>query len=769
MPLPLAGAALGAIGRAILPRVVGSVGSQALGQVATQGGRAAIGEAASSVASQAGRQEVLQRLKRQAIDKAVREGPRAAFRAFGGDRVPILDKAFNYVDSSRVKSMDEKERVRVESQKQAEREHFENIKAQEKEQALRDKEAEALRKEQEKEVAKAQKEAEKAAARAEKEAEKARKKAEAEAEKARKKSESEQQKQENQPPKKTKRKPKKDGGNSEVPQSGGGSEPPIIVQPPAVNVPPPTFVPIPTPRPMMVPLPIPLPQVQPDTGGAEPGLVKDNSAEDTEAKVAAEHQADAQEQMAKYSAGSAMALGHLVDQSDKTNNLLEKQAENADAGGWMSMLMGASGSMLKMAIPGIIFGATKLDEYAKESLDGVVEKTGDMMDDVGDFLSNAVDSLKEKTNAFLRSMGFAGSDSAKTTNAATTNVDRSRVTTTGSAAPTAYSTNADMNDVIGSAFAPFGSIPGEVKEQPLSPTQIRTESGRIFEQSEVDPLNDFKDGKIVRTPKGPGDAVVNAMNASLIKQTQSAIDRGVKYGFGVKNSSTGAIDCSGWVAETNRNMIDSLNQEAGNVDMSEAKKLFPDGAAMIVEKIAKTTGEMMTSEELTPETLKEGMIIGEDNGAKSWDAGRFMGIDHITQVVRDPETGKLMISQSSGGKGVSLTDAEQYLERKKSRGTKLFGVDTNQAIAMTTGVDPTTISPMERTITPSLIESGAQLAQQTAPQAPPIIMPPAPQASAPQPSQGGGQVGAGAPMMTRNPQSTIAAINRSRMSQSMPT
>ena len=84
---------------------------------------------------------------------------------------------------------------------------------------------------------------------------------------------------------------------------------------------------------------------------------------------------------------------------------------------------------------------------------------------------------------------------------------------------------------------------------------------------------------------------------------------------------------------------------------------------------------MMEGSKAIRANLKEGMLIGEDNGAKGWDAGRHKGIDHITQTVKDPKTGKLMISESQGGKGVTLTDPEEYFAKKEKKGVKLFGTD----------------------------------------------------------------------------------------------
>jgi hypothetical protein len=123
-------------------------------------------------------------------------------------------------------------------------------------------------------------------------------------------------------------------------------------------------------------------------------------------------------------------------------------------------------------------------------------------------------------------------------------------------------------------------------------------------------------------------------------------------------------------------MMNSINKEAGKeIYGKEAKKAFQGSAADIIKNVSAAGGGMLEGSKNIRAQLKEGMLIGEDNGAKGWDAGRYKGIDHITQTVKDPKTGKLMISESQGGKGVTLTDPEEYFKKKEAKGVKLFGTD----------------------------------------------------------------------------------------------
>jgi hypothetical protein len=141
--------------------------------------------------------------------------------------------------------------------------------------------------------------------------------------------------------------------------------------------------------------------------------------------------------------------------------------------------------------------------------------------------------------------------------------------------------------------------------------------------------------------------------------------------------------------------MNSINKEAGKeIYGKEAKKAFQGSAADIIKNVSAAGGGMLEGSKAIRSQLKEGMLIGEDNGEKGWDAGRHKGIDHITQTVKDPKTGKLMISESQGGKGVTLTDPEEYFKRKEAKGVKLFGTDMT---AMAKGAEGRATAPPSAT------------------------------------------------------------------------
>lgn len=151
-----------------------------------------------------------------------------------------------------------------------------------------------------------------------------------------------------------------------------------------------------------------------------------------------------------------------------------------------------------------------------------------------------------------------------------------------------------------------------------------------------------------------------------------------KYpGVDGKHPDQGYVDCSGWVTTMQNATMAEINAKAGRVVFEKGDLFKPgtDGAAMIVDKAQSRSGVMIEGKAVTRDVLKEGMIIGEDNGPTKWDGGRYKGIDHITMVVKDPKSGELMISQSRGGEGVELSSLDRYLERKQANGVKLYATD----------------------------------------------------------------------------------------------
>jgi peptidoglycan hydrolase-like protein with peptidoglycan-binding domain len=171
---------------------------------------------------------------------------------------------------------------------------------------------------------------------------------------------------------------------------------------------------------------------------------------------------------------------------------------------------------------------------------------------------------------------------------------------------------------------------------------------------------------------GPHDITIGQAYA-LTEKYQNV----THYGLGKKDPDKGSVDCSGWVVKMQNATMEEINQKAGR-DVFSEKEMFSksnDAAATIVERAQQRSGQLLEGKQITASTLKEGMIIGEDNGPQSFDKGRYKGIDHITMVVRDPKTNELMISQSSSHHGVHLQPVADYLAYKQSHGVQLYATD----------------------------------------------------------------------------------------------
>lgn len=167
-----------------------------------------------------------------------------------------------------------------------------------------------------------------------------------------------------------------------------------------------------------------------------------------------------------------------------------------------------------------------------------------------------------------------------------------------------------------------------------------------------------------------GDAALRtALSIGIENYTQGCIDRGVKYGFGVKDGQS-KIDCSGFVA----NSVQAMLQVAGVKDNS-IKAMFTTHSNDQVIQTARKTGFLLEGDNVNISNLRAGMIIGIDSGNKGWDSGRSAGVDHIGIVYADSKTGKLMFAESRGGKGVMTTPLDEYLAKADSKGYKLFAAD----------------------------------------------------------------------------------------------
>nr|WP_238154121.1 peptidoglycan-binding domain-containing protein [Xanthomonas campestris] len=141
-----------------------------------------------------------------------------------------------------------------------------------------------------------------------------------------------------------------------------------------------------------------------------------------------------------------------------------------------------------------------------------------------------------------------------------------------------------------------------------------------------------------------------------------------------KHLEQGYIDCSGWVSELQNATMREINQKAGRDVFGRQDMLAQgmNGSGGIVKKAFDNSGVLLQGQDVfKPGALKEGMVIGVDAGNTKHE--HWKGIDHILMVVRDPKSGELQVSQSSGSKGVNTIPLDTYLADNKN--AKLFASD----------------------------------------------------------------------------------------------
>ena len=133
----------------------------------------------------------------------------------------------------------------------------------------------------------------------------------------------------------------------------------------------------------------------------------------------------------------------------------------------------------------------------------------------------------------------------------------------------------------------------------------------------------------------------NALSNIINIKTLDAVQRGVKYKMGGKNSASGAIDCSGWVSEVSREAGIPISGSAADM----AKNLYSKGALTTDLSNIRPGSLIFTS-------AKSGKGHGSD---------RWGGIGHV--VIVTEQNGQLMVSESSSRKGVHMTPLNEWVNR----------------------------------------------------------------------------------------------------------
>ncbi len=187
---------------------------------------------------------------------------------------------------------------------------------------------------------------------------------------------------------------------------------------------------------------------------------------------------------------------------------------------------------------------------------------------------------------------------------------------------------------------------------------------------------------VISHPEMGGD-IANKAGDYLTQYTEAKNNTG--YVYGAKNSSSGGIDCSGWVAENTLKVMEQINKENGNMyDMGVMKNILNQAAAYQITSIAKTTGFIDPSD-VKSGNVPAGSLIGVHYSDSSSTANsRPLGIAHVVQVVS--KNGELYISQSTDGLkhapkyGVSLMPYKDWIKTFNDN-DKLYAVNPFQMIS----------------------------------------------------------------------------------------
>jgi len=174
---------------------------------------------------------------------------------------------------------------------------------------------------------------------------------------------------------------------------------------------------------------------------------------------------------------------------------------------------------------------------------------------------------------------------------------------------------------------------------------------------------------MVSTDKEKVSMIVN----NVIKNKVEQYSGRVKYGMGSKDPDSGQVDCSGWVSFIFRAIVREF--QANNIEVPEKwnnmfTKLNGEQGAAGITAFANIAGGLVRANEVKPEEVKPGMIIGlapiYSGREKSRTAGRFLNISHIAMVYYD-STGAY-VTESAGKTGVrGKVDIGKYLLNMSNR------------------------------------------------------------------------------------------------------
>ena len=163
--------------------------------------------------------------------------------------------------------------------------------------------------------------------------------------------------------------------------------------------------------------------------------------------------------------------------------------------------------------------------------------------------------------------------------------------------------------------------------------------------------------------------------------TEDAVVRHVTYKLGAKDGKT-QIDCAGFIEKAVRRVFEDYLTNGEKLEIKNNKNqthVFDCGADDQISEVSRKTGVLLKGNDVNLKTIKEGMIIGMGTADKvSWagDRNLWNNISHIVLVYKDPESGELMVGQSSGsGGGANAKPLKDWMQAAKAQGWSLYATD----------------------------------------------------------------------------------------------
>lgn len=150
----------------------------------------------------------------------------------------------------------------------------------------------------------------------------------------------------------------------------------------------------------------------------------------------------------------------------------------------------------------------------------------------------------------------------------------------------------------------------------------------------------------------------------------------IKYLFAAREISKGAIDCSGWTAETIRStmrQINSLNkEEVYDITELERSRCFLSSAEQ-VKNLGEKAG-FIPADKIEDAALISGTLIGiARRPAPKWAENRWNQISHVVIFIDHDE--QRLISQSADGHGVYLMNYSDWLANEREKQSSLFATN----------------------------------------------------------------------------------------------